>query len=85
MQAIYRKELKIYFGGMLGWMMSAILLLFTGIFIVVFHLMGGYTDYSMVLVAMQWVLVVIVPVLTMRSIAQERRMGTDQLLYSVPL
>ena len=85
MTAIYRKELRLYFGGMLGWVIAAILLLFAGLFTAAFHLIGGNTDFSLVLIAMQWVLIVTVPFLTMRSIAQERHTRTDHLLYSLPL
>ena len=85
MGAVYRKELRIYFCGMLGWLIAAILLLFGGLFTAAFHLMSGNTDFSPVLIAMQWVLIVAVPFLTMRSIAQERHTRTDQLLYSLPL
>ena len=85
MGAVYRKELRLYFCGMLGWIVAAILLLFGGLFTAAFHLLGGNTDFSPVLIAMQWVLIVIVPFLTMRSIAQERHTRTDQLLFSLPL
>lgn len=85
MQAIYRKELMLYFGGMLGWTVAAILLLFSGLFTAALHLMSGYSDFSLTLLAMQWVLIVTVPFLTMRSIAQERHARTDRLLYSLPL
>ena len=85
MGAVYRKELRIYFCGMLGWLIAAILLLFGGLFTAAFHLMSGNTDFSPVLIAMQWVLIVAVPFLTMRSIAEERHSRTDQLLYSLPM
>ena len=41
MSAIYRKELRIYFCGMLGWLVAAILLLFAGLFTAVFHVGGS--------------------------------------------
>ena len=85
MAAIYRKELRLYFGSMLGWVITAILLLFAGLFTVAFHLLSGNTDFSLVLLSMQWVLIFTVPFLTMRSIAQERHTRTEQLLYSLPL
>ena len=85
MGAVYRKELRQYFGGMLGWVIAAILLLFGGLFTAAFHLLSRNTDFSPVLIAMQWVLIVTVPFLTMRSIAQERHTRTEQLLYSLPL
>lgn len=85
MFAIYRKEIKLFFGGMFGYFTVATLLLFTGLFIAVFHLMQGYASFSYTLNAMQAVLLIVVPLLTMRSIAEERHSRTDQLLYSLPI
>lgn len=85
MTSIYRKELRLYFCSMTGWVIAAALLLFAGLFTASFHLLSGNTNFSPVLIAMQWVLIITIPFLTMRSIAQERHGKTDRLLYSLPL
>lgn len=85
MSAIYRKEMKIYLSGSFGYAMMAILLFFMGVFTVFFNLMSGYADFSYPLTAMHWVLLITIPLLTMRSIAEERHSRTDQLLYSLPI
>ena len=85
MYAIYRKEMKVYLSGMFGYLIMALLLLFMGLFVTAFNLISGYTDLSYALSSMQWVLIVTVPFLSMRAIAEERHNRTDQLLYSLPI
>ena len=85
MSAIYRKELKIYFSGVLGFVIAALLLVFSGIFFTLTNLSQGYTDFLYTLDPMKLVLILAVPLLTMRTIAEERHSRTDQLLYSLPI
>lgn len=85
MLAIYRKEMKVCFSGLFGYCICAILLLFMGLFVSMFNLLSASSDFSMPLRYMMWVLIVAVPFLTMRAIAEERHNRTDLLLYSLPL
>lgn len=85
MGAVFRKEMKIYTSGMFGYFIIALLLLFMGLFVTLFNLLSGYTDLAYALSLMQWVLIVAIPLLTMRSITEERHTKTDLLLYSLPL
>ena len=85
MSAIFRKELKLYFSGLFGYVSTAILLLFAGLFTALIHLFSASADFAVTLALMQWVLIVLIPFFAMRSIAEERHTRTDQLLYSLPL
>ena len=85
MQAIYRKELKIFFGSPFGYLITALLLFFMGLFVALYNLMTGSGEMSYALSAMQWVLIVTIPLLCMRSLAEERHNRTDQLLFSLPI
>ncbi len=85
MSAIFRKELKIYFSGLFGYVSTAILLLFAGLFTALIHLFSASADFALTLTLMQWVLIVMIPFFAMRSIAEERHSRTDLLLYSLPL
>ncbi len=58
---------------------------FAGIFTMVYNLKSALTNFEYVLGNMSFVFLVIVPILTMRVLAEERRQKTDQLLYSLPL
>ena len=85
MKAVFRHELASHFTGLTGYVFSAFLLFFAGIYTMVYNLHGGYTNFEYVLGAMSFVFLVIVPILTMRTLAEERRQKTSQLLYSLPI
>ena len=85
MVAIFKKELRVAFSGLFGYFVVAILLLFMGIFTVLFNILSGYPEFSLTLGGMHLVLAVLIPFLTMRSIAEERHSRTDRLLYSLPI
>ena len=85
MISIYTRELRSYFNGMTGYVFTAFLLIFAGIFTMVYNLKGGYPNFEYVLGNMSLVLFIAIPILTMRTIAEERRQRTDQLLYALPL
>lgn len=85
MLAIYRKEIKSYTGSMLTYVLAAALLFSVGVLVAILNFWSGYTEFATVLVAMKWVLVAVIPILTMRLIAEERHNRTDLLIYSLPL
>ncbi len=85
MIAVYKKELRAAFTGLTGYLAIAFYLLFAGVFVTMNNLYGQSprleSTYSYILFA----LLMIIPVLTMRSIAEERQSGTNLLLSSLPL
>ena len=85
MSAIYKRELHSYFCGMTGPIFTAFLLLMTGIYMTVYNLMGGYPNFEVALSGVSFVFLIAVPVLTMRSMAEEKHSRTDQLLYALPV
>ena len=64
---------------------GAFLLAFIGIGAMLYNLQAAVSNFEYVLSFASLVFVVIVPVLTMRVLAEERRQKTDQLLYSLPI
>ena len=85
MKAVYKHELSSYFTSLTGYIFGAFLLLFAGIYCMVYNLKSGLPYFEYVLGGMSFVFLVIVPILTMRVLAEERRQKTDQLLYSLPI
>jgi ABC-2 type transport system permease protein len=85
MTAIYKREVASYFNSMTGWVFTAVLTVFIGIYFFVYNLFNGYPYFSMSLSYTLFVFMVVVPVLTMRSMAEERRSKTDQLLLTAPV
>ena len=85
MLAVIKHELSSYFTSLAGYVFGAFLLLFTGIYVLVYNLSVHYVNFEYVLGGMSFIFLVIVPILTMRVLAEERRQKTDQLLYSLPI
>ncbi len=85
MTAVYKKELKSYVNGMTGAIFAGFLLLMAGIFTTVYNLRGQLPNYESTLSGVSFIFLLIVPVLTMRSVAEERHSRTDQLLYALPM
>lgn len=85
MKAIFDREITSHFRSLTGYIFGAFLLLFTGIYTMVINLKYGYPNFEYVLSNMSFVFIIIVPILTMRVVTEERRQKTDQLLYSLPI
>ncbi len=85
MQAIYKRELQSYFHSMIGYIFIAFLLAITGVYFMAFNLTYGYPTFSYVLESLVFLLLIAVPVLTMRSFAEDRKNKTDQLLLTAPV
>lgn len=85
MLAIYKKELRAYFSNVIGWLFIAFLLFFTGIFATSINLRQMSANFEFVVLNASIVLLLGIPVLTMRSVADEKGQKTDKLLYSLPM
>ena len=85
MIAILKHELRIYFHSLTAYVFGAFLLVFVGIGAMLYNLQAAVSNFEYVLGFSSLVFVVIVPILTMRVIAEERKQKTDQLLYSLPV
>ncbi len=85
MIAILKHELKLYFHSLTAYVFGAFLLVFVGIGAMLYNLQAAVSNFEYVLSFSSLVFVIIVPILTMRVIAEERKQKTDQLLYSLPI
>ena len=85
MTAVLKHELRSYFRSMTAWLFCAFLLLFVGIGAMLYNIQSAVANFEYVLQFICIGMVVIVPVLTMKVIAEEKKQKTDQLLYSLPL
>lgn len=85
MIAILRKEVNGYFKGILGYLFAAFILIFAGIYTMAYNLSGYYANFEYVLDSISFIYLIAVPILSMRTVAEEKRQKTDQLLYSLPL
>lgn len=85
MIAVFRREVSSYFKGVLGYLLGAFLLVFAGIYCMVYNLSGYYSNFEYVLSAIGFIYLIAVPIISMRSVAEEKKQKTDQLLYSLPI
>ena len=85
MFAIFKRELKAYFKSPLGYVFLAIFYAFSGLFFYIFSLSVGSTDISSVFLMMFIVLMVFVPLLTMRLLSEDKKQKTDQLILTAPV
>lgn len=85
MIAIYKKELRAYFNSVIGWLFLAFFLAFVGLYVYLYDLLGGYAFIGYALSSITLIFALLVPMVTMRIIAEENRQKTDQLLLTSPL
>lgn len=85
MSAVFEHELKSYFHSMTAYVFGAFLLLFIGIGSMLYNLQAAISNFEYVLSFSTLIFVVLIPILTMRVISEEKKQKTDQLLYSLPV
>ena len=85
MIAVLKHELSNYFHTMTAYIFGAFLLVFIGIGAMLYNIQSALANFEYVLSFVSLVLAIIVPIMTMRVIAEERKQKTDQLLYSLPI
>lgn len=85
MIAILKHELRLYFHSLTAYVFGAFLLVMVGVGAMLYNINAAYSNFEYVLSFSSLVFAVIVPILTMRVIAEERKQKTDQLLYSLPI
>ena len=85
MIAIIKKELKSYFLSPIGWIYIGIFLIFCSLFFftdIFRYKSSTFSDLFGITVS---VLSVLIPILTMRTFAEERKNKTDQILLTAPI
>jgi ABC-2 type transport system permease protein len=90
MKAILLREIKSFFGSPVGYLVIAIFLLLNGLFLWVFEgdyniLNSGFADLSPFFTIAPWILIFLIPAVTMRSFSDEKKQGTLELLLTKPL
>ena len=85
MIAVFKHELRGYFRSLTAYVFGAFLLAAVGLGAVLYNLQQAVSNFEYVFDVGCLAFVVIVPILTMRVIAEERRQRTDQLLYALPI
>lgn len=90
MKSIVIKEIKSFFGSPIGYLVIAVFLICNGLFLWVFKgeyniLDSGFADLSPFFTLAPWILIFLIPAVTMRSFSDEKKLGTLELLLTKPL
>lgn len=85
MIAVLEHELKTYFRSLTAYIFGAALLAFIGVGAMIYNLQAAVSNFEFVFSFGSLIFVIIIPILTMRVLAEERKQKTDQLLYSLPI
>jgi ABC-2 type transport system permease protein len=90
MRALLRKEIIGFLGSLTGYIVITIFLLALGLLLWVFNsdfniLQSGYAGIDQLFILSPWVFMFLIPAITMRSFAEEKRTGTIELLLTQPL
>ena len=90
MYALFKKEISNFLNSLIGIMVIVIFLLITGLFLWVFQsdfniMTFGYANLDSLFILAPWVFLFLVPAVTMRSFAEEKRTGTMEMLFTKPL
>src|ERR1051326_4553080 len=89
MLAIFKKEINIFFSSLIGYIAIGVFLLLTGLFLWVLPQYNifdyGYASLEQFFSLGPFVFLFLIPAITMRSFAEERRSGTIELLSTKPV
>lgn len=90
MKAILFREIKSFFGSPIGYLVIGIFLVVNGMFLFVFEgnfniLNSGYADLSPFFNLSPWILIFLIPAVTMKSFSDEKKQGTLELLLTKPI
>ena len=85
MLSVIKKEFKSYFLSPVGYIFIGLFLVMFSIFFYTDVVKYGSTNFEYIFYSGATILTFIVPILTMRSFAEERKSGTEQLLLTSPI
>lgn len=90
MLAILKKEINSFFASPIGYLVIALFLILNGLFLWVFSgdfniLNSGFAEMAPYFILSPWILLFLVPAVTMRSFSDEKKQGNLELLVTKPL
>jgi ABC-2 type transport system permease protein len=90
MYALLKKEIRSFLSSLIGYVVISVFLLITSLLLWIVPggsniLENGYANIDPLFVMAPWVFLFLIPAITMRSFAEERKAGTIELLFTRPL
>lgn len=85
MGAVFKREMRSFFKTPIGYVVMAVVFLFSGLFFYTYNLYAGSTSLTGVFSMLFYVVLIALPLLTMRMFSEEKRQKTDQALFTAPV
>ena len=85
MSAIIKRELSSYFNSAIGYIVLAVFYFFSGLFFYMYCLLSNTTSMSYVFLSMLMIVMLVIPIITMKSFSEERKQKTDPALLTAPI
>lgn len=85
MKAIIKKELRLYFATPVAYVFIAVFVCVSALLFTLFNLMNSNSSISIIFSFLPYLFVIMIPILTMRLMAEEKALKTDQLLLTAPI
>ncbi len=85
MKAIYKREIKMYFNSMIGYVFIAFFVLITAVYFSIQNILSLSPDFQYVFSSVIMMFLILGPMLTMRLLSEEKKQKTDQLLLTSPV
>ncbi len=90
MFALLKRETRAFFSSLTGYLILSIFLIATGLFIWVFPgagnpLSNGYANLNILFEIAPWIYLFLIPAITMRLFAEEKKQGTMELVFTRPI
>ena len=85
MSAVYKRELRAYMNNVYGWLFIAALLMYGSLMVFLDNLVNGYPNFEYALSDSQYALMILIPILSMRSMAEDKHNKTDMFYLSLPM
>ena len=85
MKAVFKRELRSFFNTPIGYVVMAVVFFFAGLFFYTYNLYAGSAGLTGVFSMLFYVVLIALPLLTMRMFSEEKRQKTDQALFTAPV
>ena len=85
MLAVYKKEMRQAFTSIFGYIFLTFLLALFGVYTYIYNLKMGYASFAYAVSSVTTFFLFLVPMLTMRSLSEEKKQKTDQLVFTSPV
>ena len=85
MSAIIKRELNSYFNSAIGYIVLAVFYFFSGLFFYMYCLLSNTASMSYLFLSMLMIVLLTIPIITMRSFSEEKKQKTDQALLTAPV